>query len=221
MSDRSVARQLASEALDRGQPLEWFEELYSQAMGDPSVIPWADLCVNPNLERWVRERSLQGDGRSALVIGCGLGDDAAFLAELGFRTVGIELSESAVAWCQRRFGDAGVEFRMLDLFALAGDADHQFDFVLEIYTLQVLPPDLRRTAMQRIASSVAPGGTLLVITRGRGEDDPTGAMPWPLLRTELAEFTQHGLVEAAFADYLDEEDPPVRRFCAAYRRADG
>ena len=41
-----------------------------------------------------------------------------------------------------------------------------FHFVLESCTLQVLPPHLREQAMRRIASFVAPGGTLLVIARG-------------------------------------------------------
>ena len=46
-----------------------------------------------------------------------------------------------------------------------------FDLVLEAYTLQVLPADLRPVAARQIADMVAPGGTLLVIARGRGEGE--------------------------------------------------
>lgn len=95
-----------------------------------------------------------------------------------------------------------------------------FDFVLESYTLQVLPPDLRDEAMRRVADFVAPGGMLLVVTRGRESGDDEGAMPWPLTRGELAIFTNAGLAELECEDYIDGESPPVRRFRVTYVRRD-
>jgi hypothetical protein len=82
--------------------------------------------------------------------------------------------------------------------------------------LQVLVGDVRRQAISRLAELVAPGGRLLVVTRGRGELDPPGAMPWPLTTAELDQFTQEGLDLVAIEDYLDDEDPPVRRLRAHY-----
>jgi hypothetical protein len=43
-------------------------------------------------------------------------------------------------------------------------------------------------------------------------------MPWPLIREELDGFKSQGLKEVSFEEYLDKEDPPVRRFRAEYRR---
>jgi hypothetical protein len=43
-------------------------------------------------------------------------------------------------------------------------------------------------------------------------------MPWPLTRDELAAARSLGLCEVLFEDYMDNEDPPVRRFRACYRR---
>jgi hypothetical protein len=62
------------------------------------------------------------------------------------------------------------------------------------------------------------GATLLVIARGRGEDDDPGQMPWPLLPAELDPLRACGLREIRFEDYMDVEDPPVRRFRATFRR---
>jgi hypothetical protein len=84
----------------------------------------------------------------------------------------------------------------------------------------VLPPELREEAMRRVAGFVAPGGTLLVITRGREPGESEGAMPWPLTRQELGVFSEAGLTERAFEDYVDDESPPVRRFRVAYARAE-
>ncbi len=219
MTQRAIARQLANESLDRGEPLEWFETLYSQADGDESVIPWADQCVNPNLQSWCERWPQHGKGRRALVVGCGLGDDAELLQSLGFDTVAFDISQTAIAWCKRRFSKSKVQYCVADLFNLPEAWQRSFDFVLEIYTLQVLPVELRQQAMETIASCVSQNGTLLIITRGRDETNDPGQMPWPLVRVELHHFESCGLTEMKFEDYFDAEEPPVRRFRAEYRRS--
>ena len=75
-ANRKVARRLAAEAIGRGQPLEWFETLYHQAAGHEAGIPWADMTVNPTLARWLTLSPPSDAWTNALVIGCGLGDDA-------------------------------------------------------------------------------------------------------------------------------------------------
>jgi hypothetical protein len=41
-------------------------------------------------------------------------------------------------------------------------------------------------------------------------------MPWPLTSRELNHFTEIGLQELSFEDFLDSEDPPARRFRVLY-----
>ena len=160
---------------------------------------------------------MSGKEKAALVVGCGLGDDAEELARLGFRVTAFDISETAVDWCRRRFPASAVEYRVADLFAPPASWARAFDFVLEAHTLQVLPSRVRQRAAERIASLVTPGGTLLVICRGRGLDDDPGDMPWPLTRAELDVFKRCALQETSFEDYLDGETPPVRRFRVEYQ----
>ena len=56
------------------------------------------------------------------------------------------------------------------------------------------------------------------ICRGRDSHEPEGEMPWFLTRQEPGAARSEGLVEKSFEDYLDLEDPPVRRFRALYAR---
>ena len=46
------------------------------------------MVANPNLTQWLNEKQIVGNGQSALVVGCGLGDDAEELARRGFRSQG-------------------------------------------------------------------------------------------------------------------------------------
>jgi hypothetical protein len=93
-----------------------------------------------------------------------------------------------------------------------------FHLVVESYTLQVLPPVLRLKAIHCVTEFLAPGGMLLLIARGRDSTESEGKMPWPLTREELTAINNSGLKEVSFEDYFDNEDPPVRRFRAVYRR---
>jgi ubiquinone/menaquinone biosynthesis C-methylase UbiE len=215
---RATAREIAHKHLSRGDPLGWFEDLYSQAGQDRSIIPWADLTPNPNLIAWLNQHGDAGSG-FALKIGSGLGDDAEELARRGFTTTAFDISESAVAQSRARFPNSTVRYVVADLFSAPTKWCGKFGFVLESYTLQVLPPNLRADAIRCIASFIAPGGTLLVIARGRDEDESEGKMPWPLTKNELSLFLTHGLRQIAFDDYMDSEDPPVRRFRVTYSKS--
>ena len=215
---RRKAGDLARESLAQGDATGWFETLYRQADGDPGGISWADLAPNPNLTAWLDREHVAGGGRRALKIGCGLGDDAEELARRGFVVTAFDVSPTAVAWCRRRFPGSVVRWEVADLLAPPRAWTGAFDFVLESYTLQVLPPVARARALAAVARFVAPHGELLVVARGREPGAPEGAMPWPLVRRDLDALRTCGLAELAFEDFLDAETPPVRRFRAHYRR---
>ena len=216
-TQRATAREIAHNHLDSGDPLGWFEDLYSQADEESSIIPWADLKPNPNLIDWLNQNGTAHSGL-AIIIGSGLGDDAEELSRRGFETTAFDISESAIAWSRKRFPKSSVSYMVADLFSAPIEWKARFDFVLESYTLQVLPPGLRAKAIRCITSFVAPNGTLLVIARGREPSDPEGKMPWPLTKVEMSLFEAHGLKEVSLEEFMDGEEPPVRRFRATYYR---
>ena len=217
MVDRTRARALAQQALAKQQPLEWFETLYREAASGTAVVPWADLIPNPHLVEWLdRHPNLAG---SALDVGCGLGDNAEELARRGWRVTAFDISATAVAQAQARFADSPVEYGVGDLLRPPPAWAGHFDLVAETYTLQVLPAPIRGAAMASLRQLVRPGGTLLVIARGREADEPAGAMPWPLTRAELEQIATAELRLHSLEDFADNEDPPVRRLRATFVRA--
>lgn len=187
---------LAREHLAGGDPLGWFEPVYAAAAGDPRRVPWAQLAPDPHLVAWLEQPGLQVAGSDVLVVGCGLGDDAAELADRGCRVVALDISETAVAWAAERFGDREVDWRVADLLEVADDLAGGFGLVVEIRTAQSLPEGLREAAMQAIAGFVAPGGMLvhvgLLATSAEAAGSRDGP-PWPLAPSELAAYRAAGL----------------------------
>ncbi|HET8951125.1 MAG TPA: class I SAM-dependent methyltransferase [Solirubrobacteraceae bacterium] len=166
----------------------WFEELYADAEAGRREVPWDRGGPNPFLEQWARERDVRGDGRSALVIGTALGDDAEMLAARGFAVTAFDVAPTAIERARRRFPSSSVDYRVADLLALPEDLRGAFDLVAECITVQALPVSLRDRAIDAIASTVAPGGTLVVVSGIHEGSGPRDGPPWPLTRAELDRF---------------------------------
>jgi SAM-dependent methyltransferase len=214
--NRVRARELAAQSRVSGDPVGWFDQLYQEQEQGLSVVPWADSGANPNLVEFFEQNPIAAEGRTALTVGCGFGDDAEQLAALGFKTTAFDVSPTAIRAAKQRFPGTQVDYRTADVLVPPVEWESLFDFVLESYTLQVLPPALRPKAVRAVAGFVNEGGAVLVIARAREEDEDEGQMPWPLTHRELELFKEWRLREKSFEDYFDKELPPVRRFRALF-----
>ena len=178
-------------------------------------MPWDRGEPNPLLVEWAERRRPVG-GR-ALVIGSGLGEDAEYVAGFGFQTTAFDISETAIATSRRRHPDSSVAYRVADLLDLPAEWREAFDLVVESITVQSLPPRLHREAIGQVVETVAPGGTLLVISGARAEGEPVDGPPWPLMPSEIALFTD-ALRTVRFDDLRDAQDPFYRRWRVELRR---
>ena len=215
---RERVREIAAEFAERGDSFGWFEALYKESAGNTDAIPWADLEPNKFLRAGAEKTGLTGRGRKALVVGCGLGDDAAYLDDLGFEVTAFDISPTAIEWAKQLYAEKNIAFEMADLFQPFRGWLAAFDFVLEVYTIQPLPLDMRPKVIDAIAAFVAKGGHLLVVTRGREDDVEPEELPWPLSRGDLARFETLGLKQIGFEIMMGDEEEPVPRFVVEYVR---
>jgi SAM-dependent methyltransferase len=210
--DKDV-RRLAAAGLVAEDPTGWFERLYAAAGTGDAIVPWDVGRPNRFLVEWVERHRPDGTGRRALVVGCGFGDDAEYVAGLGFETEAFDIAPSAIADARRRFPGSAVRYRVADLLEPPDDWRRAIDLVVEIYTLQALPDPPRRDAVAAVADMVAPGGTLLLIAIRRDPADDYPPPPWPLDRAELDAVAAHGLRQARVEELVEEG-----RWRVEYRR---
>lgn len=198
----------------------WFERVYVEAEERGAPIPWAQQGASPDLLAWLDANNVSGDGRPALVVGCGLGHNAEALARRGFTVTAFDIAPTAIKMCRDRYPDSEVTYKVANLFALPASWQGRFAFVLELFNVQALPPLRQRTALQAIGRLVAPGGTLLLIGLGCDERDETSGPPWPLLKADVAALGQSNLQPVTFEEYHRQPDTPIRRFRVQFRMHD-
>lgn len=204
----SRARQLSAESIAGGDPTGWFERLYTEGEAGESVVPWIQGTTNPVLADWAA--GLSGAGKRALVVGCGTGEDAEFLAVLGFTVTAFDLAPTAIATARRIHAGSAVTYEVADLLALPGAWAGAFDLVFEAYTVQPLFGPVREGALAALSGPVAPGGTLLVVAFASEENSPersSAMMPWPLTRAEVD--LAGGDLRAVSVELLPSGDPPL------------
>ena len=218
---KTRAQELYQKYQEENNPLGWYEILYQEANETYSNIPWAHLTPNPNLVEWYEANAakFQLENDKTLVVGCGLGDDAEFLASKGHQVTAFDLSESAINHCKKRFPESNIKYEVKNLFSLPETWHQKFSFIFESYTLQSLPQSMLENAISCLAECVTLGGRLLVIARGRDESDPINTVPFPLTFTQLSFFKEAGLELVKFEDYIEFKDNSIRRFrCEFIRR---
>jgi 2-polyprenyl-3-methyl-5-hydroxy-6-metoxy-1,4-benzoquinol methylase len=204
---------------ENDKPLEWFDAIYRGADGDVTKVFWADLEPSPYLVEWIHQCEASPQGKKAIVIGCGVGDDAEALSAYGYEVTAFDISPTAIELCQKRYPDSTVSYVVANLFE-APDAWHEaFDLVYECNTIQVLPGRYRTQARDAMISLMNKGGHILVSCRSRNAGEMEDVVPLPLDKEEIDDFqTAGGLKEVSFLAYDDTQDPPVPHFFACYQK---
>ncbi|MEA3434638.1 MAG: class I SAM-dependent methyltransferase [Campylobacterota bacterium] len=189
----------------------FFETMYQNASDDLGSIPWATMSPNVYLLEYLEEAE-DVNGKRALVIGCGLGDDAVVLAKKGYATDAIDISSTAIEMAKKRFGESGVHFSVQDIFVLPEDFNEAYDFVYEGLTIQSLPREQRQLVVDIISGLVTEGGKLFVYAHGQEDEDNYGGPPWPLYSHEFDLFLSKGF-KVVYSKQEEEKKPVAPHVC--------
>lgn len=121
---------------------------------------WASIRddVMPQFKNFVGHQSFAK--KHAFDIGCGTGNYLAFLKGLGFRTDGIDSSETAVAMTKEAIGN-NANILCADMFDFKIPKD-TYDFIFSVSTLHHGPKDKVKNSITNIHEALLHGGSVFI-----------------------------------------------------------
>jgi SAM-dependent methyltransferase len=156
---------------------------------DINMVPWDIGAAQPIVIELERKGRLRGE---VLDVGCGLGDNAIFLAGRGRRVTAIDAASAAIDQARTRARDTTVEFAVADATDLS-EYEGRFDTVLDSALYHTMDAAARKRYLAALHRATKPGAWLNLL----GFADLPGGMPAPLSVSE--ETVRADLKEAGWA----------------------
>jgi SAM-dependent methyltransferase len=169
-----------------------FESAYrgeTTELGLGARPPWSIDEPQPELATLIDQGKFHGD---VLDVGCGEAAVSMRLAELGYTTVGLDLSPTAIELARAeaaRRGLTNASFEVADISAFTG-YDGRFGTIVDSTLFHSIPVELRDGYQQSIVRAAAPGASYfaLVFDRAGMPDGPANPVTADELREVVSKY---------------------------------
>ncbi len=179
--DRTILLNTNFEETPAAEGARWWSEIYRSGH-----IRWDLGAAHPLLDELVPP--LKFTRSRVLILGCGLGHDAAWWEKRGHIVTAVDFSEEAISKAKSLYGESGtLRWHVLDAFQLPASWSSSFDIIFEHTMYCAVPPHRREELAKVWWRLLSPRGRVLGIVPAMDKSvgPPYGGTEWELRRRIL------------------------------------
>lgn len=136
-----------------------WDELYKHS--NISNLPWVSENIHPILKEQIDALPIKKG--NALDVGCGLGQVSRYLAEQGFNTTAIDVSEKAISIC-KELNNTVKHIEYLVANSITFNSDKKFDLIIDFLHIHDIERDNIKLYLNNIENQLNKGGYLIFST---------------------------------------------------------
>ncbi|MGE7690963.1 SAM-dependent methyltransferase [Lysinibacillus sp. NPDC097214] len=142
------------------EPQKFWNEFYDQTF---KKTPFFVNKPDENLVSYLEKMMIRPN--KVLELGCGAGRNAIYLAKQGCSVVGVDLSNKALQWAQKRVDEANISVELIcaNIFEL-NLQEESFDFIYDSGCFHHIAPHRRVTYIEMIHKLLKPNGYFALCT---------------------------------------------------------
>jgi SAM-dependent methyltransferase len=145
------------------QQQAWNQE-YQNAQGVPTSTRTRPSSAVKRLMSYIADHELDA-GKDAIDLGCGIGRNAVYLAEEGYKVTAVDFSERALKKFRHTLAKhpqaSHIRTEQTDLAKKLPFTDNSFDLAIDIVTTMTLTPDELPILEAELRRVIRPGGLFL------------------------------------------------------------
>lgn len=135
-----------------------WDELYRLA--DVLQLPWVSKSIHPVLKQEIDRLEIKNG--YALDIGCGLGQVSRYLADKGFHTTAIDISDRVIELALHSNGNRHIDYKVAD--SITFSSKRKFNLIIDFLHVHDIPAEYFEDYLQNIKSLLGEGGILIIAT---------------------------------------------------------
>ena len=176
----------------------------------PEQMPWHREQPAESLVEAVR-RGLLPKGVT-VDLGCGTGTDLMYLAQQGYRVIGVDIAIEPLRFARQRFRQAGLDIPLIQADArFLPFRDASINLICDSGCFHSFAPELRPAYARSVARVLKPGGILFMREFHADQPQPPEGGPYRLKLEEFVEVFTPYFRFLSVGETYHHDLPPDRR----------
>ena len=164
-------------------------------------LPWVSKDIHPVLKQVIDNLPMKKG--VALDVGCGLGQVSRYLAQVGFRTTGIDISDEAISLCDK-LNNTGKQINYQVANSITFNSKEKFDLIIDFLHIHDIERENIEQYLKNIEKLLSKNGYLIISTFSQNDksNKNTNVRKSNFVQQNINYYSKHEILNLLVNEYI-------------------